>query len=72
MNAEVNIVRQPNVADGTYRRRRLHVMQHIALGLLLAAGLFAIGRSQHGQHFTWDYLESASKASSAHQPLLSK
>lgn len=63
MNTEVNIVAQLDVAEDTYRRSRLRVMQRIALGLLLAAGaLFVVARSQHGQHPAWEYLEAFAEA----------
>jgi uncharacterized membrane-anchored protein YjiN (DUF445 family) len=63
MHTEVNIVAQLDVAEDTYRRSRLRVMQRIAFGLLLGAGaLFAVARTQQGQHPAWGYLEAFAEA----------
>ncbi|NHZ97790.1 DUF445 domain-containing protein [Massilia sp. CCM 8734] len=63
MTHDSNIVGQLDAAEDTYKRSRLRTMQRVALGLLLAAAvLFAIARSQHGQHPAWAYLEAFAEA----------
>lgn len=63
MTEAANIIQQRDIAEDTYRRSRLRVMQRIAVGLLLAATvLFAVARSRHGQHPAWGYVEAFAEA----------
>jgi uncharacterized membrane-anchored protein YjiN (DUF445 family) len=63
MTTEANIAQQLDVAEDTYRRSRLRVMQRIAVALLLAAtALFLVARTRHGQHPAWGYVEAFSEA----------
>jgi len=63
MKRENDIVEQLDVAETTFRRSRLRVMQRVALGLLLGATvLFAFARSRHGQHPAWGYIEAFAEA----------
>ncbi|GGX99527.1 DUF445 family protein [Massilia dura] len=63
MKHDSEIVRQLDAAEDTYKRSRLRTMERVALGLLLvAAALFAVARSQQGQHPFWGYLEAFAEA----------
>ena len=63
MKNEYDIVRQLDQAEDDYKRGRLRVMQRIAVGMLvLAAVVFAVARSLHGQHPAWGYVEAFAEA----------
>ena len=63
MTHDPTIARQFDAAQDAHKRSRLRAMQRVALGLLLLAlVLFAIARSQRGQHPAWGYLEAFAEA----------
>jgi uncharacterized membrane-anchored protein YjiN (DUF445 family) len=63
MKNDYEIVRQLDQAEDDYKRSRLRTMQRIAVGMLvLAAVVFAVARSLHGQHPAWGYVEAFAEA----------